>query len=180
MAFIVEDGTGLSNANAYVSVADADSYNSDRGNTLWSDLSTQEKEQAIVRATDYMVQVYRLRWKGYRVLPTQALDMPRSFMIIDDFQYAGLNGYTIIGGNYYYPNNIVPTEVKNACIELAMRASQGELNPDLTQGVIREKVDVIEVTYDQYSSQSPRYKAIDNMLQPFFSGSQNSHRVVRA
>lgn len=171
MAIIVENGQGLANANSYASVADADTYHSDRGNDIWEDLTELQKEQSLIRATDYMEAVYRLRWKGYRHSETQALSFPRDELQREDFTY--LNQWS------YYPNDEVPKEVKNACIELALKASTQELNPDLTQGVIMEKVDVIQIEYDKYSPQSPRFSAIDNMLQPFFTGSSNSHKVVR-
>ena len=66
MSLIVEDGTGKSNAESYISVADADTYHSNRDNTDWAALTTAEKERLLRIATDYMVAVYRLRWDGYR------------------------------------------------------------------------------------------------------------------
>ena len=39
MAFIVEDGTNVENANAYVTVEFADSYFEDKGNTFWNSLT---------------------------------------------------------------------------------------------------------------------------------------------
>ena len=42
MALIVEDGTGLANAESYVSVADATTYHTNYGNTAWT---------AIIRST---------------------------------------------------------------------------------------------------------------------------------
>jgi hypothetical protein len=36
MALIVEDGTGLANAESYVSVADATTYHANIGNTAWA------------------------------------------------------------------------------------------------------------------------------------------------
>lgn len=180
MALIVEDGTGKSDANSYISVDEANSYHSGRGNTLWETLSTTEKEQAIVRSVDYMIQVYRLKWDGTRNTTVQALDFPRSFVEIKDHQYQTVNGYAIIGGNTFYPNDEVPQEVKNACAELAFKAASGELAEDLTQGVIREKVDVLEVEYDKNSPQYKRYRAIDNLLAPFFKrGSYGAFRDVR-
>lgn len=180
MSLNVETGTGSATSESYISVADATTYHANRGNSTWSMLTTAQMEEALRRATDYMVQAYRLRWGGYRVNSTQALDWPRNYVVRTDFQASTINGYQTISGNYYYPNNEVPPEVKNACAELALRAAAGELLPDLSQGVVREKVDVLEVEYDKYSQQSPRYAAIDRLLMPFFSGSSTSRTVVRA
>jgi hypothetical protein len=173
MSLNVETGTGSSTSESFASVADADLYHSNRGNSAWAAIaSTALKEAALRKATDFMEQSYRLRWLGYRVSITQALSWPRDEVQRQDFTF--LNQYS------YYPNNEVPSEVKNACAELALKASADELSPDLTQGVIREKVDVLEVEYDKYSSQSPRYVAIDRLLAPFLNGSSASRSVVRS
>ena len=55
---IPEDGTGLANANAYVSVEFADEYFSARGNQTWAGLGSADKEAAIIKATDYLEAVY--------------------------------------------------------------------------------------------------------------------------
>lgn len=181
MALTVETGTGSASSESYASVADADTYHDLRGNTNWATLQTAEKEAALRRATDYLNQAYRLRWEGTRINSVQALDWPRAFVIRKDFEYGGLNGYTVIGGNYYYPSDTVPVEVKNACIELAFKAAGGELAADLEQGIVREKVDVLEVEYDKHSPQQKRYRAIDMLLAPFLkvNGSSVNKVVVR-
>lgn len=179
MALIVETGTGATNSESYASVADADLYFSNRAVTVWATLATNIKEASLRKATDYLTQKYRGRWKGARTTLLQALDYPRAYVTLDDLMPRDLANFDFIAGVYLLPNNVVPVEVRNACVELALKAVTSDLNPDLTQGVIREKVDVLEVEYDKYSSQSPRYKAIDNMLSPYLTGSANSHRVVR-
>lgn len=178
---IVENGTGLADAVSYLSVADADAYLAARGITIWAPLLEAEKEQALVRATDYLVQVYRLKWKGSRVNATQALDWPRAFVEREDYEYSTLNGTTTIGGRFYYPANEVPAEVKKATAEMALRAAAGELAPDIGQRTVREKVDVIEVEYDRYSAQFVKYRAIDNILAAFLRDTGGTmHRLVRS
>lgn len=61
MTLVVEDGSIVSGAESYASVAQADAYFAARGITIWSPLLDAEKEQALRRATDYMVQTYRQR-----------------------------------------------------------------------------------------------------------------------
>lgn len=173
MALVVETGTGSATAESYISVADASTYHTNRGNAAWAALASDTvREQSLRKATDYMEQVYRLRWLGYRVTITQALSWPR-----DEVQRLDL---TLLNQYSYYENNVVPTEVKNACAELALKAASGELLPDLNQGVVMEKVDVLQIEYDKYSPQSPRYTAIDRLLAPFLSGSSVSRTVVRS
>lgn len=43
MAFVVEDGSGIANANAYITVAYADEYFSDRGNADWAGMADDTK-----------------------------------------------------------------------------------------------------------------------------------------
>ena len=168
MSLICEDGSGKSDSESYISVADASNYHTVRGNTAWAALTTDAlREAALRRATDYMRQAYRSRWQGYKVNEDQALDWPR---------------YDVEVEGYAVDSDIVPTEVKNACAELALRASAAELNPDLTQGVAREKVGQIEVEYDKASPQFTRYRAIDALLSPYLKagGGGCSMGVIRS
>jgi len=168
MAIVVEDGTGKSTAESYISVADASTYHTARGNTAWAALTTDAlREAALRKATDYMRQAYRSRWQGYRVNEDQALDWPR---------------YDVEVEGYAVDSDIVPTEIKNACAELALKASSADLNPDLTQGVLSEQVGSISVTYDKNSPQRTRYAAIDAMLAPYLKagGGGCSMGVIRS
>lgn len=168
MALIVEDGTGLANAESYISVADATTYHEARGNATWAALASDTvREQLLRQATDYMVQTYRLRWAGVRGSTTQALDFPRDFMPRPD-SYA--IGYTIVGPDYF-PSDTVPEEVRRACAELALRASEGALLADQEVPVTSEKVGQIAVEYASGAAQGVRYAAIDAMLRPFLKAS---------
>lgn len=181
MALITEDGSIVAGAESLVSVEYASTYHTNRGNSAWAALASDTvREQALRRATDYIGQVYRSRWAGSRVSSIQTLDWPRAYVPREDLKGASIENLDFNGGIYFYPNDEVPTEVKNACAELALKASTDDLLPDLTQGIVREKVDVLEVEYDKYSSQLPRYTAIDRMLMPFLRGSSASRTVVRA
>jgi hypothetical protein len=168
MSLIVEDGTIVPGAESYISVADASTYHTARGNTAWAALATDAlREAALRRATDYMRQAYRSRWQGYKVNEDQALDWPR---------------YDVEVEGYAVDSDIVPTEIKNACAELALRASAADLNPDLTQGVLSEQVGSIQVTYDKASPQFTRYRAIDAILSPYLKagGGGCSVKLIRS
>lgn len=170
MALITEDGTGLANAESYISVADADTRHTNLGNGAWTDASvtTAQKEAALRKATIYMVQAYRERWTGYRVkiAPTmQALDWPRYGVEVDHFPV-------------HY--DIVPADVANACADLALKALAGDLAPDLSQAVVREKVGPIETEYNRGSPQFTRYRAIDMMLAPYLTGGASRAVLVRS
>ena len=171
---IVEDGTGLSNADSYASLAEANLYHANHGNVDWSDIDATTKEQLLRKATDYMVAQYRLQYAGYRRYSTQSLDWPRLYVPLIDSLSANVFPQ-------YVDFDIVPTIVKNACAELALKSYTAILMQDLTQGIIREKVDVIEVEYDKFSPQQTRYEQIDAMLSVFFKqqGNDMSRSLVR-
>lgn len=156
MALIVEDGTGKTDAESYISVADATTYFAARGNTVWSGLASDTvREQLLRKATDYMVGRYGLRWKGERVSEDQALDWPRSC--------AYANGFLIDA-------DAVPLIVRTVCAEYAVRASAGDLQPDVGAQVKQEVVGPISVTYADGARQSDAYKALDMALNPYLKG----------
>jgi hypothetical protein len=175
MSLIVETGSGSATSESYASVTFFDSHHADRGNTLAATLSTNEKEQALRRATDYMLQVFRSRWKGVRLNAVQALDWPRYGVYLEP---------VLNGAASEFPNlvasDIVPAEIQKACAEFAFRAAGGPMLDDTTQLAIRKKVEGIEIEYDKYSPQSPQYKAIEALLAPYLSATGGmSHRLVR-
>lgn len=114
MSFLVEDGTGLAAANAYVSIAAADAYHADRGNTGWDTAGVKEKQQAIVRATDYLDETFD--WQGRRLTETQALDWPRDAAFLLD-------------GTEVDPDS-VPPRLERACSEIALAALCRDVDPD--------------------------------------------------
>lgn len=172
MPLIVEDGTGRADAESYASAAEADAYHSARGNTAWASVS--DKEGALRRATDYMVQAYRSRWKSFRTTSTQALDWPRAWVEMADAPY----GYGSSAA--YYPNDSVPAEVKRACMELALVAASQDLAPNLTRAAKQETVGPITVVYDENSPEYARYRRVDMMLAPLLGRGGPSVKLVRS
>ena len=155
MALIVEDGTGLSDANSYVGVAYADAYFLARNVTAWASLTI--KEALLIQATDYMEAVYSESWKGTVLLDTQSLSFPR---IIDD---------AIV-----YPDRLL-----KAVCELALKANDGTLLVDVEQRTIEEKIDVITVKYAEYSDQKTQYSFVYGLISPYLMSSGVSKKVVR-
>lgn len=172
MALIVEDGTGKVNAESYTSVAVAAAYHLSIGQGEAWDL-IDDQEAALRKATLYMLQAYRGRWAGMRVTVAQRLDWPRAWVPIEDAP----SGYR--DGSAYVANNIVPTDVQNACAELALQSASGSLNANITQGKKRVKVDVIEVEFDSNDSQAVQYRSIDMMLDQYLEGNSAMVKLVR-
>jgi hypothetical protein len=161
MALIVEDGTGLANAESYISTIYARTYHAARGNAAWADLTVAEMEEALRKATDYMVSEYRFRWVGDRVKITQALDWPR-------------------GGVLNVDVDDIPEEVKKACAEFALKSLSGPLLEDLSQSVIAKSVGSLSVSYDRNSSQRKRYIFIDSLLSVYLCSIGYAHtRLAR-
>ncbi|MDD5385352.1 MAG: hypothetical protein PHG89_10795 [Gallionella sp.] len=170
----VEDGTVVTSADAYASIAYADTYHAERGNTAWAALTGEAKDSAGRKATDYMIQMFRARWKGYRYSGVQVLDWPRTFVYLEPFVHGIVGTYP-----YLVPDNIVPTEVKNAWCELALKASAGELLADLGQGVVSKAVGPIHITYDRNSQREKKYGAVERLLTPYLNGTSMSADAVR-
>jgi hypothetical protein len=147
MALTVEDGTGLTTADAFVSLADFKAYCDARGRD-YSSLSDTALEQAIVRATQYLSDAYV--WQGWRVKErghqdgTQALAWPRSG-VVDRL------GYSIA-------INSVPVEIVRATNEVAWYEANNveALAPTYTphEKVKSESVGEISITYES-GSRSP-------------------------
>lgn len=85
--FVVEDGTGQSGANSYVSLEAADRYFAVH-NTAWMGLDDGEKKTILVKATEYIDSVFE--WKGQKAERSQTLSFPRRNLVDND-------GYTVEG-----------------------------------------------------------------------------------
>ena len=115
---------------------------------------------------------YRTRWAGRRAFQHQALDWPRYNVLVDGF---------------IVPSTIVPADVVNACIDLAVRAGRGEdLLPDLDTGshaIRKDKTGPLETEYFQNTTDArDRFVAVDALLAPYFgsAGGGNAIKVVRS
>lgn len=162
MSLVVEDGTGVADAESYISVADADAYFAARGNAAWAGLDETSKEAALRKGCDYLESFYK--WKGMRATATQTLSWPRKCVVVD--------GVAV-------PSDSVPSAVSRANAELALRASSGDLAADEGSQVTRETVGPITVEYAQGARQNPRYAGVDAMLSAYTLGG-GQVAVVRA
>lgn len=125
MALVVEDGTGKPLANAYIDVAFADAYFAARAQAQWATYTQEQKEAAIIAATDYIDVRFGPRMRGTKQHKGQGLQFPRL-------------------GVPCAPAGAVPPQVQKACAEYAVRAAKGPLAPDPTvdnsgQAVIGQK-----------------------------------------
>lgn len=170
MAFVAEDGTGVSNANSLTSVEYADAYFADRLNTAWAALTTQAKQANLIQATDYIEKRWAEKFRGepqYTEEPPQALSFPRLCI--------GQDGK-------------VPDGMQKATAEYALRVVTGPLSPDPALDAsgrytasTRKKVGPIE-TETHFATEGALaapvllrpYPAADMLVRPFLRPSGGS------
>ena len=155
MALIVEDGTGLSTANAYISRAGFVTYHADRNNAAAAALTGAEIDAAILYATVWMDSRYA--WRGDIVEDDQALGLPTEDGVDDQ-------GRDIEG---------LPTRAANACAELAFLHTQNPVNPILGPMVLEQEVvgAVKRKFSDRVGNEGVRYPMIDMMLKGLYLSS---------
>ena len=161
MTLIVEDGTGLIDAESYVSVSHADIYHEKLGNADWLALDDSEKEQSLRKATNYIGLRFKSEFKGIRAFVAQALDFPREHIYLES--PLGL-----------MPKTLIPLALKNASCELALKSNYEDLMPETDTRVKSEKVDVIQITYDEHSQGGVRFVAIEAMLSDYIQSNSKS------
>lgn len=150
MALIVEDGTGLSTAESYVSLAAFQSYCDARGYN-YDAYDDEVIEQRLRTASTYIDTIFR--YKGSRSSASQALEFPR----IDLYDWSSL----LVTG--------VPNRVKHACAELAFKGLTESLYQDLDRGgkVSSESVGPVSVTYADDAPAGKVWTVAHNLLQPY-------------
>lgn len=144
MALAVEDGTGLVGADAYISVANADTYFLASANATWAAATVPAKEVAIVKATRYMEKRFGTKWKGLIASSEQALGWPRRY-VYDE------RGTELV--------DQVPVQIARACAEYAVQALVNPLIPETVYpiadgapvpfGRINRKVEKVGPIYEE-------------------------------
>jgi len=196
MTIIVEDGTVVANANSYVTALDADAFFNNLGETLWTETASDEaKEAALVKASNYLRQKYRLFWKGSRVDAFQALDWPRRGVDVPDFFdpfFRQVNVPLQFQDTVFIGENVIPEEVKQAQFLLAFAtldaagASTTQLQASFGRKTKREKVGSLEVEYMTAeeggdTSQLNKFWDAEQLIEPFLRPAQpQTGTIVRA
>lgn len=151
MAIVVEDGTGLSTSEAYVSVADFKLYWTARGVTLADTYTDAQLETALRKGFTYINTIGR--YKAITLTLAQSGEFPRDGL-------TDWNGRTVTG---------VPRQVKEAQNELSYKALTEELYLDLDRGgrVASESVGPIAVSYFNDAPAGKTFRAAMMILKPF-------------
>jgi hypothetical protein len=137
MPLIVEDGSGLSDAESYCSVSEADFYFARRGIVAWAALQEQPKEIALIKGTETINLLFSELFAGKKLKITQALEFPRVVQSRNTSRIYSTAGY--LNQLYTYNHNFqiqevvigIETELKRATLEFAIRSLDKELLPDI-------------------------------------------------
>jgi len=149
----VEDGSGVANANSYVTIAEVDAWVlTNPHDTTWTALTDAAKNGYAVMACRVLNE--QMNWDGWQIDADQALDLPRSGMV-------DKNGNSI-------DNDEIPTEVKNAQSELARLFAIEDRTADPgTAGFKEIGVGTIKLVIDKNDRVPTLADAVFNMLRSF-------------
>ena len=162
MALVIEDGSEVAAANSYTTDAEFAAYALARGYTIPSTEALRDELQ--VKAVDYL-EGLEAKYQGTRASSTQVLAFPRHGL--------SLHGFIL-------SSDVIPTELKNAQMELAFQLSTEEI---LINETVNNLVgfDVKGVYSESYgsggSSQSIRTRKADAYLSNLL---KNPNRLIRA
>lgn len=151
--------------DTYATEAELAAYAAARGITV-----TGTPSVLLTKALDYLATLED-RWQGSRTSAVQPLAWPRT-------------------GVYVYgtllANDAIPQSLIDAQIRLALDVDAGtDLMPNIGVGasgsVIKEKVDVVEVSYHPgYNNSQPIFVSVNGLLKPLLNAGGGINFAVRA
>lgn len=142
MPLVIEDGTGLPDADSYATALELADRATAYGWVLPPD--TEAQEVLLRRAFE---QMNAMRWKGGRKLGrAQAGAWPRRGVIVD---------------GEVLPDDEIPAAIKYGQMALAAEIHADDIDPPEARkgAVVREKVDVLEVQYAEINNTGKRMRA---------------------
>lgn len=154
--------------NTYITIADANAYFTARGNAVWSAATDAQKEKALLEATQYLDGAYT--YIGVLSDLEQPLAWPRTGAVITTGNMRGRD----------FEADEIPQAIKDAACELAVEAISESLMPVGERLVKKEKVDVIEVEYVDWSPSQRTYSFVTLLLRGIIRGDMNNINLVRS
>ena len=154
----------IAGTNTYSTATELAAYAAARGLEIAGD-----SDVLLVGAMDYLATLED-RWQGERTSPTQPLAWPRTGVYVYGTALA---------------DDAIPQSLKDAQIRLALEADSGvALMPTVPVGgrgsVIKEKVDVVEVSYDSgHNNSQPIFTAAMGLLKPLMKAGGGINFEVR-
>ena len=153
---IVENGTGVANANSYVDLTYARTYATQSGFVLPVD--DTELEVLLLNGMSF-IESFKAKLQGHKVSSTQNLQFPRNLVFIDGYELA---------------NDEIPDNLKIAQVRAAVAISEGTDFFETVGGqlITEETVGPITTKYaDEYLATidgQPIYKTVTTFLEEFF------------
>jgi len=158
--FIVEDGTGIPEANAYADIPYAENYLMGDRLTQFTGLSGVEKEANIIAATQ-LVDI-SFEWLGKRKTFEQGLAWPRTGVELDGFMFEG-----------------IPSAVKKAtCEAVWLVITEGSLfSTENNKEVARERVEgAVDIHYvnpkDIINPAASRFEILNKLLKGLYGADE--------
>lgn len=163
MALVIEDGSVVTGANSYVTLAEAQAYAVARGST-----SASITEVKLISAMDYLESL-RADYQGSKISGDQVLQWPRTGVVVDDFA---------IG------DDEIPSCLKAAQCQLAMDASVVSLLPTGDRREVTSESYAKGVVAKTYAtglggSPKPRLTAAEALLAPLLKSAANDGAMIR-
>ena len=162
---VQEDGSGLSNANTYLTLAEYETYIDSRG--LTDNTSDDAKTGRIIQAMDWL-EARDARYKGRKNSDAQALVWPRSWVVV--------YGYGLTA-------NEIPQQLKDAQAQLVYDSATIDIyNVSDGRAIKKEKVDVLEVEYSDngVTNVQPIFAKVEAILRPLYKSGGTVGSVIRA
>jgi len=147
--------------DSYLSVIDADTYWSNRNNSVWAAAVTADKEKALRFATEYIDGSYDGRWIGeHPGASSQVLAWPRNGAVDSE-------GRSVTG---------IPQRVADATARLALDALADFLSVAEDRGgrISRAAVGPLDVSYFRDAPAGTAFPFLDLMLKPLLTLSGGS------
>jgi len=133
--------------------------------TAWAGYTSENKEIYLRRAGVYLNTRYE--FQGYKVERNQAMQFPRTGVVCDGFSI---------------PSDEIPDNLKNAQMELALKAASEPLFADVAgnANVRREKVDVLETEFFSPPTAQKKYYSVNRMIECLTNGLGNRVNMLIA
>jgi hypothetical protein len=158
MALTVEDGSGVSGADTYISLTDARAILTPLGQDLNATDATAEQQ---LRNAVYYLEAFRKQFKGSKVLQANPLQWPRYGVWIDGFSVS---------------SDTIPDDLKRAQVYAAYEIEAGgTLQANSTGENVKMKEVAGAIKKEFFNSGAgaslKRFTRVDNQLSPLLNNS---------
>ena len=167
LTLIVEDGTGVQNANTYLTVAEAETILDNLGYSFDAALSEDQKEQFLIRSASYLESFWN-QYQGNKNSCDQGLQWPR---------------YGACIYNCAVANDVVPDQIKQAQALGTYYESNSQSLQPITSGQTVKMKEIAGAVKKEYFDNGSvdgvtQFRDIQNLLKPTFKFG-GAIRVIR-